>query len=400
MHNNTWATAVALVAVCLAAASAQAQQSDEEGGLDANIGLHFDLNDNIFDSSDQAIESWIARISPDFLLGTAPGSQQFSAQYVGDYGKYLDSSFDDYEDHSLTGRGSFQTGARGVLDISAKFELGHNGRGTGQTQGLPPDSPTFPDEPDKFERSDWTAQYTHGATEARGRVNLGVGGTVLEYSNNQERTQYLDREESYVFGGLTIGAREKTAFVLQARYTHNLDYDVDRPLEGSLSGAEWRALVGFTWEATAKTEGSIRFGGQGRTFDDPNRESTNSASWDIAVRWSPREYSHFDYVKSRENEETLAGGNFIDRSSYGVSWTHEWGVGLESVLSWDRRDDDYVGAIREEDLSEIHFGLRLPQGERLIWEAGVSHRRRDSTLPNFEFEGMLYTIGVIWQITR
>ena len=399
MHNNSLVTTTALVVVCLSAASAQAQQSVEERGLGANIGLHFDLNDNIFDSTDQAIESWIARVSPDLLLSSGPGSRQFSAQYVGDYGKFLDSSADDYEDHKLTGLASFQTGSRGLLGISAAFELGHDGRGTGQTQGLPPDSPAFPAEPDEFERIGWSAQYTHGATGARGRVNLGVGESVLEYRNNPERTQFFDRKESYVFGGLTIGARENTAYVLQVSYTHNLEYDVDRPA-GSLSGAEWRALVGFTWEATAKTEGSIRFGAQGRSFDDPSKASTNRASWDIAVRWAPREYSYFDFGTSRENQETIGGGNFIDRSSYGVSWTHEWAVGLESVVSWHRRDDDYVGIIREEDRTEISFDLRLPQGERVVWETGVTQRSRDSTLENLVFDGILFTIGVELQITR
>ena len=118
---STQTTMIALVAGWLSAAPALAQQSDDEGGLQANVGLHFDLNDNIYDSSTQEIESWIARISPDLLLSSTPGKRQFSAQYVGDYGKFFDSSDDDYEDHSLTGRGLFRRGSRGVLDVSAVF---------------------------------------------------------------------------------------------------------------------------------------------------------------------------------------------------------------------------------------------------------------------------------------
>ncbi len=134
-NNSTWVTMIALVAGWLSAASALAQQSDDEGGLQANVGLHFDLNDNIYDSSTQEIESWIARISPDLLLSSTPGKRQFSAQYVGDYGKFFDSSDDDYEDHSLTGRGLFQSGSRGVLDVSAVFAQGHDGRGTWPNTG-------------------------------------------------------------------------------------------------------------------------------------------------------------------------------------------------------------------------------------------------------------------------
>jgi len=390
---------IALVAGWLLAAPALAQQSEDEGGFQANVGLYFDWNDNIYDSSDQEIEDWVARISPELLLRSAPGKRQFSAQYVGDYGKFSDNSDDDYEDHSLTGRGLFQTGSRGELDLSAVFERGHDPRGSGQTQGVPPDSPAFPSEPDEFDQIDWRAQYTHGAEGARGRLNIGLGESSLEYNNNRDRTQFFDRDESFAFAGLTIGARDRTAFVVQAHYTDHA-YDVDRPGGQSLEGDEWRALVGFTWEATARTEGSIRVGAERRSFDDPDREADTTASWDVAVRWSPREYSHFDLVATRENEETTAGGSFIDRSSYGVSWTHEWPIGLESVLSWDRQDDDFVDSDREEDESETYLGLRLPQGERLLWEAGVSRRSRDSTLANLEYDGMLYTIGVNLQLTR
>ena len=399
-YNIRWQTLIALVVGWLSAATVLAQESSDEGGFDANVGLHFDWNDNVFDSSDQDTESWIARVSPELSLSSAPGKRQFSAQYAGDYGKFFDSSDDDYQDHSLTGRGLIQMGSRGLLDVSAIFEQGHQSRGRGLTRGLDPDSPDFPTEPDEFDRIDWTAQYTHGAEGARGRLNFGLGGSALEYSNNRDRTQFFDRDASYALIGLAIGAQERSAFVMQARYTYDLDYDVDRPGEASLNGDNLRALVGFTWEATGKTEGSIRFGAERRSFDDPVRETNTSASWDVAIRWSPREYSHFDFATSNENDETISVEDFIDRTTYGVSWTHEWAIGLESVLSWDTQEDDFVGTTRVEDISETYFGVRLPQGERVLWEAGVSRRDRDSTIPNLGFEGMLFTIGVNWQLTR
>lgn len=392
---------VALIGVWLATAPVLAQESDDEGGFQANVGVKFDLNDNIYDSSDDEVESWIGRLSPELSVSSAPGARQLSLEYIGDYGKYLDSSEsdDDYADHTVTGRGLFQSGSRGLLDLSAVYVRAHEPRGSGLSRGLPPDSPQFPPEPDEFERIGWTAQYTHGSRGARGRLNFGAGGRDLEHTNNRDRTQFFDRDEIYAFAGISIGARERTQFVLQARYTET-DYDVDRPGEPSRSGDNWRALVGVTWEATAKTEGSIGIGAQRREFDDAARDTRDSSSWDVDIRWSPREYSHVDLVTTREIVETIAGGDAIERSSYGVSWTHEWAAGFESVVSWDRLDDDFVGTIRKEDETEIYLGLRLPQGERVIWEAGVAHRERNSTLTDLEFEGMLYTIGVNFQLTR
>ena len=396
-------TIIAVVAAWLSAAPVLAQQSDDEGGFQANVGLIFDFNDNIFDSSTEEIESWIARISPDLLLSSTPGKRQFSAQYVGDYGKFFDSPDDDYQDHSLTGRGLFKMGSRGALDVSAVFARGHDARGSGQTRGVPPDSPAFPPEPDVFDRIDWAAQYTHGGTGARGRLEFAIGQNDLEYTNNLDRTQFFNRDDSFAYAGLTIGLRERTSFVVEARYTR-YDYAVDRPGDASLDGDDRRFLVGVTWDATARTEGSVRVGMQRRSFDDPNRTGTGdrTPSWDVAVRWSPRQHSYFDFATSRANEETIAGRSFVDRSSYGISWTHEWPIGLESVLSWDRRKDDFVGSSsnRKEDASETYFGLRLPQGERVVWEAGVRSRSRTSTIESLEYDGMLYTIGVNFQLTR
>ena len=169
-NNSTCATMIAPVVVLLSAAPALAQQSDDEGGFQANVGLHFDRNNNIYDSSTQEVESWITRVSPDLLLRSTPGKRQFSAQYVGDYGRFLDGldSADDYADHSLTGRGLFKMGSRGALDVSAVFARGHEDRGSGQTQGVPPSSPLFPDEPDVFERIDVSVEHSWGVRQEFG----------------------------------------------------------------------------------------------------------------------------------------------------------------------------------------------------------------------------------------
>lgn len=398
-----WVPLIALVSGWLAGNTALAQEDTDDGGLQVGVGLHFDRNDNIFDSSTQEIESWITRISPDLLLSSAPGKRRFSVQYIGNYGKFDSTeSDDDYSDHLLTGRGLFQTGSRGLLDILATYEQGHDRRGTRLTQGLPPNSPLFPAEPDEFERADWAVEYTHGRKSARGRLKFSVGENSLEHSNNLDRTQFFDRDDSFASAGLTIGIQERTAFVMEARYT-NSDYVVDRPGEASLDGDNWGFLIGVTWEATARTEGSVRVGTQRRSFDDPGRTGDErTASWDVAVRWSPREHSHFDFDTSRGNQETFAGGSYIDRSSFGVSWIHEWGVGLESELGLDWREDDFIGTNRKQDESGYYFGLRLPQGERLLWEAGVSYRDRSTAgaIDNLEFEGMLFTIGVNLRLIR
>ena len=397
MANNKNSEMRALFALSALVASfsvsAQEPESNEAGGLTASVGIHADFDDNLFDSNADEIDSWIGRISPDILLSTTPGRQQFSLHYVGDYGKFFDSEDDNYADHSLTGRAEFQTGSRGLLDFSAAFRQGHEGRGSQLSQGIQPDEPEFPTEPDEFDEVNWSAGYTHGSEGARGRLSFGVGGIERDYTSNRDRTRFFDREETFGFVGLSIGAQERLAYVLEARYTE-IDYPFDRPGETSISGDSVRGLVGVTWEASTRTRGSILVGAQRRSFDEPTREENDSLSWDVEIRWAPREYSYFDITTSREDEETIGNEDYIDRTTYGIAWTHEWPNRFESELRWDRRDDDFIGTARRQEDNEIYFGLRFPQGERLTWDAGVTHQSRDSTIDAFEFDGLLYTLGV------
>ena len=181
--------------------------------------------------------------------------------------------------------------------------------------------------------------------------------------------------------------------MLDAVFT-DITYENERPVEASRESEDWRFLLGLTWEATAKTTGSIRLGIQRRQFDDAARAQISNPSWEVDVRWSPRQYSHFDFASSRRNEETFGEGAFIDISAYKVAWTHEWSRGWESIISWARRDTEFVGSLRDQDLNEISLGLRYRQGRLLSWEAGYARRSRDSSLSNLVYDGDMFSIGV------
>lgn len=370
------------------------QNPDEWRPIQPNLGIRFDFDSNIYSSS-SSVESWVSVATPTILFSTAPAPQRYALLYQGVYGHFFNesNSADNYADHVLGGAAHYQLGTRGQVDLIAATEKGHWDRGSYQTDGLDPTSPSFPTDPDEFDRNKWAGKFQYGAEGNRGRLRFGYGGSQLNYTNNRERTGILDYETEFASAGLSLFFHQRTAIVLDAVFT-DIDYERDRPGEATLKSTDWRYLVGLTWQASAKTSGSIRLGTQRRQFDDPTIANTSNPSWEVDVRWSPREYSQFDFATSRENEETFGEGEFIDTTVYKVSWTYQWSPGWESVISWAKSDLEFVGSARDQSLSEFYLGLRYPQNRLLTWEVGFERRSRDSSLSNLDYDGNLFSIGV------
>jgi len=357
------------------------------------IGISFSYDSNTYDTDIGGNNSWIGVVAPAVLLTSPPAQKRYALLYTGEYGHFFADSADNYNDHSLTGAARFQFGSRGQADVAGVIEKGHRDRGSGQTDGLDPSSPLFPTQPDVFDRNTLAGKFHYGADGNRGRLNFGLGASQFEYTNNSQRTQFLNYDTQFASAGLSLLFHQRTAFVFDVIFT-NTDYDRIQTGAASRDNKDWRYLVGMTWLATGKTEGSIRLGIQQRRFDDSTRAQSSNPSWAVDVRWSPREYSHFDFVTSRANEETDREGLFIDRSIYRLAWTHEWSRGWQSIARWERRDSEFVDSARDEDWSEYYLGMRIPQGRLLTWDVGYARRSRDSSLERLVFDGNMFSIGV------
>lgn len=366
-------------------------KADEGRVIQPSLGVRYDLDSNIYDSSNSEIQSWIGIVTPTILFSTA--QQRYTLLYEGEYGRFFEESADNYADHVVSGVAQFQVGSRGHVEFVAEAEKGHRDRGSDQTEGLDPSSPFFPTEPDEFDRNKWGLKFRYGADGNRGRLRFGFGGSERDNTNNRERTRFFDYQTHYGNVGLSLLFHQRTAVVLDAVFT-DIRYKSTRPGEASLDSEDWRYLMGLVWKATAKTVGSIRLGIQQRRFDDPALAKTSNPSWEVDLRWSPREYSYFDFSTSRVNEETLIEGSFVDTIVYNVAWTHEWKRGLESFVSWTQRDAEYIGSERDQTLSEYTLGLRYPQGRILTWEANYTQRSRDSRLSNLVYDGNMLSIGI------
>jgi polysaccharide biosynthesis protein VpsM len=302
-------------------------------------------DDNIFFASSNPIADRILVLTPALQLETLRGTNTFSLRMSSTIGRYQKSTADNYANTNVNGVADFDLGTRLRTRLEADYVDGVDPRGSNNN----PISAT----PDHYRQTHGRGIFSYGAQGARGRLDFEIGQLRRDYLNNREITKASDRvTDDY---GATFNWRvgPKTTLLVQGKQS-NIDY---KDPASTLGSVERALLVGGTWEASAKTQGTFRIGPVQKKFDDGARESYTSIGWLGAVRWSPRTYSHIDLNLTRAPSETTGGvGNFIDRTLTGAHWSHEWNSRFltEALASYE--NDAYQGAPRTDTIQ--NYGIR------------------------------------------
>jgi len=163
---------------------------------------------------------------------------------------------------------------------------------------------------------------------------------------------------------------------------------VDYPSTSSTLGSVENALLaGVTWEATAKTNGTFRFGMTKKDFDVSARGSSTTVTWAGQIRWSPRSYSHVDLSLNRAPAETTGGvGDFIDKTTTGARWTHDWSSRLTTAASASYATDAYQGLARTDNTQDYGLTATYKMRRWLSFGANYAHTTRSSDDSNFAYK--------------
>ena len=363
--------------------------------LGSSLGIEASDDSNVFESATNVLSSQLWKLTPSLLMRFEPARSRLEFLYDGDYGWYERFSNDDYTDHALEAGAYLLLGELSGLDLIASYEDEHEDRGTGLTQGFDPESGTFPEDPDRYSMEQLLARYTYGVSHTRAFVTLEGSVKNLTYKNNRARTQQFDREEPY--GQATFGLRVRSTTSLQLRVrAQDIKYDHPRASGFSPDSRENRYLLGVVWEATAKTGGSVLVGWVEKKFDDPARPNFSGPNWEVAVRWSPRTYAHFDVSTERYTEEPIdLLGDVTDTEIYSLGWTHEWNNRLASRLTLSREDRTYrlVTGDRKDESPQYSLALMYTMRPWLRWEAGFDINARDSNVAAENYDQTIARLG-------
>jgi hypothetical protein len=394
-------------ALFCATASYHTQAVDEPGSLDVGIfevipelALDQRYDDNVFSQAEDEVHSWVTVVAPSIQAQADLGSVAIDLEFQHLSGIYDRTNADNYHDNYVSTTLGWELNHRNQLDLTASYNDSHEDRGTGFSQGT---AILEIDEPDTFEEVTFDAKYTYGSESSRGRLVLNVTNYEKEFTNHRDSTRGRDRDD--ITGATTfywrVGGRTN---VLAELKKTDVDY-VNDPADlvdtfDSLDSDLTKYLVGVTWEATAKTEGSIKVGQAKKDFDDSDREDFSDSSWEVDIQWAPKTYSIFSLNSAREARETNGIGSFIDAKTYGVAWQHGWSSRLSSSLFFNYEEETYKEDAdgRKDELAA--FGVRIDYSMRRWLGLGltVGYADKDSNIDTFDYSRNQVTFHLLMNL--
>jgi hypothetical protein len=295
-------------------------------------------------------------------------------------GRYTSSKEDSYIDSNIDTRLDYAIDRRNFVRAGIQYIRGHDPRGS-------TDRP-FGESPDRYREGDPYFNYAFGAPGARGRIEVYYSDMFKRYINNREFTAGSDRDQQEYGGAFYVRAMPRTYALIEAR-EDNIRYKVPGP---STSADETRLYLGVSWEASAATTGTIKFGRLKRDFIADNLQDFSGNSWEGLVSWAPRTYSKFDLYTARQTNESTGLGNFILTSLGGVTWTHDWTSYVRTSVDVRYQRDAYQGFDRTDKtwLTALKAGYKFRRW--LTLGAEYDYWKRDSNLDIYDYTRNLFLI--------
>lgn len=334
-----------------------------------------------YDDNFRAVEndeesSWITTIAPTFTLGAEGRKSAYQVSYTAVSDTFHSSHKDNNTDHHLTGDVGMEFDARNRLKLNAGY---HDVEDTASLDQQV--------ENDMYNTKNVGGVYTYGAETARAQIDFGANYEELRYTNSDHLNADKERDSTALRSTFYYRVAPKTKALLEARYT---DYNyVSNDLRNSENTG---LLAGVTWEATAKTTGTAKFGHEKKDFDDASVGEKSGGMWEVGATWEPRTYSRFGLNTRRGFDEGEDNASTIESQTTTLSWEHDWAERLTSNVSYTRSDRDYQDIDREDKIDTFGVGLTYAMRRWLDVGIGYKYSENDSDAVNESYERNIYAL--------
>lgn len=343
------------------------------------VGIAVGRDDNLYQSNTNEKASTLYVVSPGIKVDARTSSAFFQGKYQTQIGRYNGSGDDDYIDHSALNQLDLKFGSRAFARVGLDYNRAHDPRGSTDR--------AFSSSPDRYRTIAPSATIAYGVPGAAGRVEVYANQLDKEYLNNRDVTQAADFRRSEFGGAFYWRVMPKTYAVVEARQA-NISYDL---ANSPNSGRERRYLAGVSWEATAATTGTVKFGRLTRRPDVGEPEFSGT-TWEAIVSWAPRTYSTFDFYSTRQTTEASGLGRFIVTEATGVNWNHAWNSYVATGVQARFQRDEFQGFDRTDEIKSIGFRVGYKMRNWLTLGAEYNFIHRDSNNNSFEYDRNLYLL--------
>lgn len=371
--------------MAIAAAFSASVWAVEPQSVDLTDGVTFtptlqvsqSYDDNIRAVEDNAQSSWVNGIAPTFVLEAQGRQGTYALTYSADNQSYASSHNDDHTDHHLDADADLEFNSRNRLKLNAGYD---------KVESLASENQNI--EPDKFTTSNVGGVYTYGAETARAQIDLGANYQELRYQNTDRLNANKERDTTALSTTGYYRISPMTRVLLEARHT-DYDYLSNTDLNSNNVGL----LGGVTWDATAKTTGTIKIGAEKKRFDNSRNDDVNGSMWEAGVSWSPRTYSTFNLKTRRGFDEGDDGAEVIKSQSTTISWDHEWLDRVSTEVSYNYTDNQYQGIDRDDKIDTFGLGLTYEMRRWLDIGIGYKYAEDDSSAAGESYERNIYAVS-------
>jgi len=375
------------IMVALACASSQVlaidpQSIQTEYGFDITpfltTGLKYD--DNITSVANNEIDSWIMTVVPTIKARADDGVTIYEFTAGAFSGTYFDSSDDNFIDTNLGGLFDTRLSEQSKVNLKADLIWGHEDRGTGITEGLGNDQ----NEPTRYNNQTVSGFYEFGAKSTPARVRLGAQYYNKEYMNQREATRTRDYDSAQTNANFYYDTQSGTTAVLETSI-NDINYKLDDPI-ALRDSKDTNVKVGAEWQISALTSGEVKIGYQKKDFDDAAREDFSGVAWTVNANWSPLSYTRFNIGTGRKAKDPLQGGDYIKETTYVAGWTHTWSQAVQTNLSYNRMEEDYVGLVRKDTNDSYTASVKYAFRRFMDISLYSTVTDKTSSVPGIEFD--------------
>lgn len=411
--------------VCFAWVSPLLAQQDSRGsqnGLQVSVNSQFAYDDNLLRQQTEKIGSRMWEFNPRARYQLQLGGGTYYINYDLNHLNYLDSSQDTVTNHALTFGIEEKLNSSNKFSVDGNYNRSFEGRGVGTNEAanaLELEKPTL------IQVTDISAKYQLGQDGRGARIIASVGRRFNNRNSPLIINDSRDTEEDFYSLQMNYRVASRTDLVAELRH-HEVSYP--RTPVGNdgravpLDSAENQYLIGAELEATAKTTGKLRVGTSSREFkwkgaqwrdadtgQNPPVEQTaapatvaanafqpsdsgNTLFWEFAAVWSPRSYSRFELSTRTSTHESLGVGSYVRSKDLGFIWTHQWNNRMRTRLDFTIGTDEYQDTSRVDDRESYNVRMEYDFSKQLNLGFGYTRQTLESTFARADFSKSIYYI--------